>query len=41
MLLSTEPRIRDIIKGNRKEVTAVREVAGEEERQEKRLGDGE
>lgn len=39
MLLSTEPRIRDIIKGDRKEVTAVREIAVEEERFEERLGD--
>lgn len=39
MLLSTEPRIRDIIKGDRKEVTSVREVAVGEERPEERLGD--
>lgn len=39
VLLSTEPRVRDIIKENRKEVTAVREVAVEEERHEESLGD--
>lgn len=39
MLPSTQPRIRDIIKGNRKEVTAVREVAMEEERPWEMMGE--